>query len=148
MYHMVQTRRDELLREAVEYVAGHGISDLSLRQLAAALGTSHRMLLYHFGSKEALLAEIVREVEARQRALAVAHEPADGLAESLIVAWRHFADPRLAPWERLFFEVYAGALQGQPGMAGVLEGVVDDWLDQLADQLVALGVARKRARTD
>ena len=65
---MVQTRREQLLRAAVDYVAGHGISDLSLRQLGAALGTSHRMLVYHFGSKEGLLVAVVREVEQQQRA--------------------------------------------------------------------------------
>src|SRR5689334_6617900 len=59
--------RDRLLDAAVEHAAHHGIGDLSLRQLAAALGTSHRMLVYHFGSKEGLLVAVVREVEARQR---------------------------------------------------------------------------------
>ncbi|MDT7648160.1 MAG: hypothetical protein QOC75_5160, partial [Pseudonocardiales bacterium] len=42
------------------YFGTRGISDLSLRQLADALGTSHRMLIYHFGSKEGLLTEVVR----------------------------------------------------------------------------------------
>ena len=46
--------RERLLAKAVDHVAAHGVADLSLRALAAALGTSHRMLLYHFGSKEQL----------------------------------------------------------------------------------------------
>jgi AcrR family transcriptional regulator len=52
-------------------VPGHaldtGIADLSLRQLAAAIGTSHRMLLYHFGSREGLLAAVTRAVEEQQQ---------------------------------------------------------------------------------
>jgi AcrR family transcriptional regulator len=44
--------RDRLLAAALEHVATHGIGNLSLRGLAAALGTSHRMLSYHFGSRE------------------------------------------------------------------------------------------------
>src|SRR5262249_30023814 len=59
--------RERLLAAAVDYVAAHGIGEVSLRQLAAALGTSHRMLVYHFGSKEGLLVEVIRAVEARQR---------------------------------------------------------------------------------
>lgn len=55
--------RERLLAAAVEHVAAHGVGDLSLRRLAAALGTSHRMLVYHFGSREGLLVEVVREVE-------------------------------------------------------------------------------------
>src|SRR5438045_6471980 len=61
------TPRDRLLAGAVDYVAEHGVGELSLRPLAAALGTSHRMLIYHFGSKEGLLVAVVREVERRQR---------------------------------------------------------------------------------
>ncbi len=59
--------RDRLLTAAVEYAAEHGISDLSLRALAAGLGTSHRMLIHHFGSKQGLLEAVVTEVERRQR---------------------------------------------------------------------------------
>ena len=45
-----------------------GIGDRSLRDIAAAVGTSHRMLIHHFGSREGLLTEVVRTVEANQRA--------------------------------------------------------------------------------
>jgi AcrR family transcriptional regulator len=44
----------QLLDAAIACVAANGIGDLSLRRLAAALGTSHRMLIFHFGSKEQL----------------------------------------------------------------------------------------------
>ena len=43
--------------------------------------------------------------------------------------WRHFADTRLWPAERLFFEIYGQALQGRPGTAGFLDGIVGDWLE-------------------
>ena len=57
---------------AVDYVAEHGLGDVSLRQLATALGTSHRMLIYHFGSKHGLLVEVIKTVEARQREIMAA----------------------------------------------------------------------------
>ena len=47
--------RERLLAAAVRHALDAGIADLSLRQFAAAIGTSHRMLLYHFGSREGLL---------------------------------------------------------------------------------------------
>lgn len=43
--------RDELLDRAVGWFAEHGIGDTSMRTLAAELGTSGRMLHYHFGSR-------------------------------------------------------------------------------------------------
>ena len=49
----------------MDYVAQNGLSDVSLRTLATALGTSHRMLIHHFGSKEELWVEI--EVVAAER---------------------------------------------------------------------------------
>lgn len=59
------TARQRLLDAAIEYTAEHGISDLSLRSLAAAPGTSHRMLIFHFGSREGLWG--ARVVEALLR---------------------------------------------------------------------------------
>ena len=63
----VSSARDVLLDKTMAHVAAHGMSDLSLRELAAAIGTSHRMLLYHFGSREGLVAAIVDAMESQQR---------------------------------------------------------------------------------
>src|SRR5436305_14785627 len=60
--------RSRLLAAAVDYVVEHGLAGLSLRELAAAIGTRHRMLIYHFGSKEGLVVAVVQAVEAEQRA--------------------------------------------------------------------------------
>ena len=145
------TVRDRLLAGAVDYVAEHGVGDLSLRPLAAALGTSHRMLIYHFGSKEGLLVDVVREVERRQRET-FAQIDVDGAspAEAMRRMWRRLADPSLWPHERLFFEMYAQALQGRPGTEALLEGIVDSWVDtatEVADRLgIPVEVARAQAR--
>src|SRR3712207_6763061 len=48
-------RRDDLLARALPYLAEHGLAGLSLRPLAAALGTSDRMLVHYFGSKDNLV---------------------------------------------------------------------------------------------
>ena len=58
--------RERLLEATMDYVRKNGVGDLTLRQLAAAVGTSHRMLVYHFGSKEGLFVEVIRSVEAEQ----------------------------------------------------------------------------------
>jgi AcrR family transcriptional regulator len=140
--------RERLLAAAVDYVAAHGIGEVSLRQLAAALGTSHRMLVYHFGSKEGLLVEVIRAVEARQReALADLAADADlPVDEQARRMWRRLADPTLWPHERLFFEVYGQALQGRPHTAALLDGIVDSWLEPLTALNVAQGLPPERAR--
>jgi AcrR family transcriptional regulator len=142
--------RERLLAAAIDYAAEHGISDLSLRRLAAALGTSHRMLIYHFGSKEGLLVEVIRAVEQRQRdALAgLAHDPSLSPAETMRRMWERLADPRLSPHERLFFEVYGQALQGRAHAAPLLDGIVEQWLDPLTEFAVELGMPAGTARAN
>jgi AcrR family transcriptional regulator len=145
-------RRAGLLEAAVDHVAEHGIADLSLRRLGAALGTSHRMLIHHFGSREGLFAEIVRTSERRQRDLLVRLRQEPGLppAEVSRRLWRELTHPRMAGQERLFFEICGQALRGRPEAAPVLEGLVTDWLDPLAAAEAAAGAdpvtARARAR--
>ena len=58
------TRRDELAEAATDYALEHGLIGLSLRPLAEALGTSDRMLLYHFEDKDDLVATILRTTSA------------------------------------------------------------------------------------
>src|ERR671921_1373614 len=142
--------RERLLAAAMEHVAQHGVSDLSLRGLAAALGTSHRMLIYHFGSREGLLIEVIRLVEAQQRA-ALAEMLLDEdapPAETMRRMWRRIADPALWPNERLFFEVYAQALQGSPHALPLLDGIVDLWVEPLTRIAVAQGRPEAEARAE
>lgn len=139
--------RDALLHAAIDHIAERGISDLSLRELASAIGTSHRMLIHHFGSKEGLWVEVIRTVEQRQRdGLAdIAPDPTLAPDESMRAWWRHISDPALWANERLFFEVYGQALQGRPGTTSLLDGIVDSWVHPIAELLVAQGVPAGRA---
>jgi AcrR family transcriptional regulator len=139
--------RERLLDAVIDHIATRGISDLSLRELAAAIGTSHRMLIHHFGGNEGLRVAVVRAVEERQReALAqLVLDPSLPVGEAMRAWWRHLSDPALWPNERLFFELYGQALQGRPGTTELLEGIVDAWLEPAAEILAAHGVANARA---
>ena len=46
-------------------IGAHGLADRSLRDLALAAGSSHRMIIYHFGSRAGLVAALVETVESR-----------------------------------------------------------------------------------
>jgi AcrR family transcriptional regulator len=138
--------RQRLLDAAVDHVTEHGLSDLSLRTLAAELGTSHRMLIHHFGSKDGLWSAIVDEVERRQQAMLVSSEDAtaDSLEDGLLRWWEHISDPSMWPSERLFFEVYGRALQGH-GDPSLLERSVTPWVEPAARQAEQLGVPTEDA---
>jgi AcrR family transcriptional regulator len=142
--------RERLLAAAIDYAAEHGLADLSLRALAAALGTSHRMLIFHFGSKEGLLVEVVRAVEAQQRALLeqLRADPEQDLLDQLRAFWHHLTSPALWPYERLFFEVYAQGLQGKQPATRLLEDAIQAWLTPITDLLTAQGVPVQEAQAE
>jgi AcrR family transcriptional regulator len=142
---------DRLLAATVDHVLKNGVSSLTLRGLAEAIGTSHRMLIYHFGSKEGLLVAVIRAVEAAQRqffAELTATDPTLSPGDGIRKMWRHFTDPRLGPHERLFFEIYGQALQGRPGTVGLLDDIVDAWVEPAAAYAIERGMPADRARAD
>jgi AcrR family transcriptional regulator len=134
-----QSRRRQLLSTLVEEFAVGGVGDRSLRDVAAAVGTSHRMLLHHFGSREEMLVAIVEEVERRQMTVLpdLPTTPADHFA----AMWADVRRPELRPFERLFFECYARAANGEKPFDRMVPGAVDDWL-ALSDGLAEPAAAR------
>lgn len=122
-------RRRQLLNALVDEYATGGVGDRSLREVAEAVGTSHRMLLHHFGSKEDLLVAIVEDVERRQMTLLpdLPTDPADNFA----AMWAQVSRPELRAAERLFFECYARASQGEKPFDRMVPGAVNGWLDEV-----------------
>jgi AcrR family transcriptional regulator len=140
--------RESLLEAAIAHVEQHGLGELSLRALAAELGTSHRMLSYHFGSRDELVTAIVDRVEQRQRdrLAALLADPDLPPLEQAARVTAQVLDPALWPAERLFFELYGQALAGRPHTAGFLDRVVTAWLDPVTELLVRIGVPAAEAR--
>jgi AcrR family transcriptional regulator len=137
--------RDRLLAAAIEHALDKGIADFSLREIAAAIGTSHRMLIYHFGSREGLLTAVTQEVERRQRdAVLDVGVSRSGAWKS----WKRLSDPSRWPLARLFFELYSHALLGRPGTEGFLAGIVDSWVGPLTDAMIEAGADKRTASID
>jgi AcrR family transcriptional regulator len=122
-------RRRQLLDALIDAFADGGIGDRSLRDVAEVVGTSHRMLLHHFGSRDELLLAIVDEVERRQMTVLpdAATEPADAMA----TMWADVRRPELRRFERLFFECYARGAQGERPFARMVPGAVESWLSEV-----------------
>ena len=127
-----EQRRVELLERIVDYVMENGLSDLSLRPLAEAVETSPRVLLYHFESKEALIASVMTGARERQRAIfdTLPRNPTT-YADTIRAAWALMSDPKHERVFRLFFEVYGLALQAPARFPDFVQRAVDDWLEYL-----------------
>src|SRR5690606_14990119 len=88
-----ESPREQLLERIVEWFAAHGVLDTSLRSLAAGVGTSSRMLNYHFGSREELLAAVVAKVcDAERVALDDAVDGSTDPLEACCDYWDHLAE--------------------------------------------------------
>jgi AcrR family transcriptional regulator len=132
--------REVLLSRVITYAAAGGIAGRSLREIAAGAGTSHRMLLYHFGSREGLMAAIVQVIEARQRADMTALTATAGNPRGVMSGlWEQVSSPELRPFVRLFFEVVGQAVQGAPGTEALLASLTQPWLEQASTAAVHMG---------
>ncbi len=141
------TARDELLERAVAWFAAHGVGDTSLRTLAAGIGTSHRMLNYHFGSRTGLLGAVVEAVERSEQnaLLELAATHADPF-EAGTLFWERVAD-RAAAFAPLFFELSTHAMRGEPHAAPLCAWFGEGWSDALTEAYRRLGVDDDAART-
>lgn len=123
-------QREAFLVGAVEHVLAHGVGTLSLRPLAAALGTSDRMLLYYFGSRHALLAAVLERVSGALLAGLTAGLPPGPLPPAALLAglWEVGQDPRTEPALRLYVEVLGLAAARRPPFDAAARGVALGWL--------------------
>ena len=143
-----EAHRIDLLDKAVDYVCLHGLSRLSLRPLAKALGTSPRNLLYYFGSKDDLVVEIIRRGRARQQATMANLKLSADLPAGQVsrILWRQWSDPKRLPLMRLFFEVYNLAIADPARFPGFAERAIDEWLSALETCSTLPGYSRDEAR--
>ena len=114
-------RREELLEATLEYILRHGVADLSLRPLAAATGTKARLLIYHFGSRQQLLAEAMERVRMRVQ---------DGFVETgeLLSFWKWATDKKHQRYVRLIFEVQGLAMLQPKTYGAYLRGSLQNWI--------------------
>lgn len=140
------TPREQLLEDAVSWFAQHGVGDTSLRTLAAGIGTSHRMLNYHFGSRAGLLAAVVEAVERSEQ---------DALAELLATTedpwqaagrfWTRVTD-RAETFAPLFFELSTHAMRHHAHAERLSSWLRTGWLDALVDLFRSRGLGPTPAR--
>lgn len=141
-------RPGELLDAIVDHLIENGVSELSLRPLAKAVGSSPRVLLYYFGSKEDLVVKALARLRERQRGTydqlknAAFASPTDACR----AIWHDLSAPRSEGLFRMFFEAYAMALRHPRRFSEFLNSAVEDWLSFLAEPLIGHGASKAEAR--
>jgi AcrR family transcriptional regulator len=131
-------RRDELIRRSLDYFLKNGVAGLSLRPLAAEIGTSARLLVYHFGSKEGLIAAVMSEVRARiqDSFTGLMNYPDTRLDKRIMHAfWTWTIHPENVGHLRLLFEVQVLAIQNPARYARYIEDASSSWLELIEASL-------------
>ncbi len=133
-------RRQELLEATLAYLLRHGLADLSLRPLAAAAGTSARLLIYHFGSRERLLAAVLETLQGRLRdsfSEVLAARAAEDGEPPLKTFWKWATSRRNFASLRLLYELQILAAQNPKSYARYLRRNSRDWIELVQTALPA-----------
>ena len=131
-------RRAELADAIATIVLEHGLDALALRGLAARLSTSGRMLLYHFGTKDALVRAVLGRLSERMAVLqdAAAAGARDTPGRFLHDMMQAGLDPARAPFLRVWTDVIVRAARDEAPYREIANGTVKAWLDWITGRLL------------
>ena len=123
-------RRGELLDGACSYVLEHSLAALSLRPLALALGTSDRMLIYHFGSRDGLLGAVLDALGDRlSTSLGAAVPPGQQAPQELLsIVVAAMQAPEAEAIMRVWLEMCGLAARGEEPFAAEVRRVMQSWI--------------------
>lgn len=140
------SRREELLDQVTDYVLEHGLIGLTLRPVAAAIGTSDRMLLYHFESRDDLVTAVVTRSNDRAVASIRALEPADGVRAGVNELWRRYQIEPLHSCLDVYVQAAATRLIGVEPYLTAVRAANERWYAGLCDYFVACGAPHGAVR--
>lgn len=125
-----EEQRRAIVTGAAAYVLSEGLTGLSLRPLAASLGTSDRMLLYYFSSKDELVGEVLRVLSAELQAVLAAGMTRDRVSAKALVeaADELLSRPEMRPAIAVCLELLGHAARGVEPYAGAARTLLEDWI--------------------
>ncbi|MEM8766742.1 MAG: TetR/AcrR family transcriptional regulator [Pseudomonadota bacterium] len=135
------SKADEKRRACAQAVAKYfleeGLADNSIRTLAEAAGTSDRMLIYYFGSKDALIGESLSLIagslsDALDQQVGAGIHSASALLEAVTTATKQPVFDRVV---RLWFEIVGQAVRGKEPFATQGRLVADRWIAWIESRL-------------
>lgn len=144
--------RQGLLDEVVDYIVHHGLSDLSFRPLARALGTSPNRLVHHFGSREAMLEAALQRMIERHRSIEagwLARRPTMSQTDLLRRWWKWMlVSPTNAAQVRVYLEA-ATLTQSISGLSSAARAdQIGTWRVDMERRLIDAGMSRAEAERE
>lgn len=130
-------KKQELLEQCLAAAIEVGALDSSINAIAKQIGTSGRMLVYHFGSKQELERQLIGLLETRLReklwsVQGLSLEGVDCLATPLLEMWSHLTSLEMHGFLKLTMELNQRAIQGDLETQRFLERESQQWVDSLS----------------
>ncbi|WP_336763422.1 TetR/AcrR family transcriptional regulator [Asaia sp. VD9] len=133
----MRSRKFQFASTLADLALEEGIATLGLRAMATKIGTSDRMLIYYFGTREQLIVDVLEQVSTRLSALLLRID--DGSRSSpgqfLIRVLAMVHDPEIAPFVKLWTEVIARSARGEAPYDRIGPGAVKSWTDWIDSKL-------------
>lgn len=140
------SRRDELLDRVTDHVLAHGLIGLTLRPVAAAVGTSDRMLVYHFGGRDPLVSAVVARATERATAAVDALPGADSVRAGVVALWAAYRTEPLRGCLDVYVQAAATGLIGREPYLSDARASNERWAGALRGYLVRCGAAEDGVR--
>jgi AcrR family transcriptional regulator len=131
-------KKQALLEQCLEAAIVSGMIDLSINTIAKNIGTSGRMLVYHFGSKQELERQLITLLEIRLREKlwsfeTVALGSENSLTTTLLAMWQHLTSPAMHGLLKLTMDLNQRAIHGDVETQHFLERENQQWVDSLVN---------------
>ncbi|MCW2786010.1 MAG: regulatory protein TetR [Marmoricola sp.] len=141
---MTEHRREELLERVTDHVLAHGLIGLSLRPVAAAVGTSDRMLIYHFTSRDALVSAVVARTNERAMAAVAALPSAATVHDGVNQLWAAYRTEPLHSAMDVYCQAAVTGLIGREPYLTDARANGELWAGALRAYLVRCGAPTSR----
>jgi AcrR family transcriptional regulator len=139
-----ESRRDALLADCTDHVLAEGLIGLSLRPLAAAVGTSDRMLIYHFGNRDGLVAAVIDESTNRSVAYLEGLPAPRTVRAGVLRLWRAYHEPPLHACNLIYVQAAVSGYLGKEPYRTAVRRSNARWSAAMRDWFVRCGATRTR----
>ncbi len=129
----------EMLRE-------RGPQGFVLGTIAEELGTSSRMLIYHFGSRDELLGRVMKLIR-RDTIAFLEHPPPSTIDDAIQKFWAYYVHMGHISDMQLFFHIASRRFEEPNRFGDFASTAVDGWVQFFAGAIEAEGKSPEFART-
>ncbi|MCB0106286.1 MAG: TetR/AcrR family transcriptional regulator [Caldilineaceae bacterium] len=133
----VTAKKAQIIEQITQYLIENGMTEIGLRKLADVSGTSDRMLIYYFETKETLLSQVLQTIAAgftaQLDALLGSHPRGAALLRHELLELG--GTPQFRAVIQLWFEVVGLAARGQEPFATNAQAIATNWLGWIESRL-------------